>query len=278
MRYVIRCFLLLPALAGAAILLMGADAQVKSSATNSVASAMTGSAASSSISRATGSMAGGTANTPISSMSSSAPVSVVNRVTATAVTLSPYAEELAKIINFDRRVLLLVKEETQDRIGRLVGFDEDGYQIIASGIVVSVPEDQTDRVLASLRRKLRPLKYMPFVVEMNEGLKIEKIGVLKGTNQYDILRVMQTNGDDYDISNQDVIDWLKECEVHSSFDIIGADNDWVEIEFNRLPKDLEDFAEEVYDFSPDTVDQGPGSIEGLVRDIKTTNRLFLWWD
>ena len=53
-------------------------------------------------------------------------------------------------------------------------------QIIASGIVVSVPEDKTDHALSSLRRQLLPLKYMPFVVEMNAGLKIDKIGILKG--------------------------------------------------------------------------------------------------
>ena len=138
-----------------------------------------------------------------------------------------------------------------------------GYQIIAPGIVVSVPEDKTDHVLSSLRRQLLPLKYMPFVVEMNAGLKIEKIGILKGTDQYEILRIMHTNGDDYDISNQDVIERLKEWETHSPFDIIGADNDWVEIEFKILPKDLKAFTEEVYDFCPDAVDQGPGNTAEL---------------
>jgi len=141
-----------------------------------------------------------------------------------------------------------------------------------------VPEETTDRVLDSLRRKLRPLKYMAFVVEMNEGLKVDKIGILKGTDEYEILRIMQTSGDNYDISSQDVIDRLKEWEKISSFEIIGADTDWVEIEFTALPRDLKDFAEEVNDFCPDAVDQGPGSVDGLIKDIKRTNRLFLWWD
>ncbi len=38
------------------------------------------------------------------------------------------------------------------------------------------------------------------------------------------------------------------------------------------------FAEEVYEFSPDTVDQGAGSIEGLMKEIRKTNRLSLLWD
>jgi hypothetical protein len=199
-------------------------------------------------------------------------------VATSPVNLSAYAEELAKILKFDRNVLVLVKKETQGQIHRLIGFDEDGYQIFAPGITVPVPEDRTDSILESLRKKLLPLQYMAFVVEINSGLKIDKIGILKGTDQYEILRIMQTGGEEYDITNQDVIDRLKEWEKIASFDIIGADSDWVEIEFESVPKDLHDFAGEVYEFCPDAVDQGPGSVEGLIKEIKRTKRLFLWWD
>ncbi len=202
----------------------------------------------------------------------------MSRPTGTPVILSPYAEELARIISFDRQVLIIVKEETHERIQRLIGYDEDGYQIIAPGIAVTVPEDRSDGILSTLRLKLAPLKYLAFVVEMNAALKADKIGILKGTDQYEILRIMHTDGDEYDISNQDVIDRLKEWGKIASFDIIGADSDWVEIEFKTLPKDLKAFAEEVYDFSPDAVDEGSGSIEGLIKEIIKTKRLFLLWD
>ncbi len=172
----------------------------------------------------------------------------------------------------------MVKEESQERIQRMVGYDEDGYQIMAPGIAISVPEDRTDSILAALRHKLIPLYYMAFIVEMNAGLKTDKIGILKGTDEYEILRIMHTDGDEYDISNEDVIERLKEWERISTFTIIGADYDWVEIEFKKLPRDLKAFAEEVYDFSPDAVDEGPGTVDGLVRDMRKTNRLFLLWD
>jgi hypothetical protein len=261
-----------------ALLLMGAGYQVNSSITSSVTSSVTDSTSSSEVTRATGSITSKITNSLSSRVSSSATVRVTSKVTATPVTLSAYAEELAKILKFDRRVLLMAKEATADHIGRLIGFDEEGYQIIAPGIAISVPEDKTDDILSSLRKKLFPLKYMAFVVEMNAGLKIDKIGILKGTDQYEILRIMHSDGDDYDISNQDVIDRLKEWEIHSPFDILGADVDWVEIEFKILPKDLKAFAEEVYDFCPDAVDQGTGSTAELAKEIQKTNKLFLWWD
>ena len=195
-----------------------------------------------------------------------------------SVTLSPYAEELARILKFDRQVLIMVKEATNEHIQRLVGYDENNFQIIAPGIAVSVPEDKTDRILASLRKKLVPLHYLPFVVEMNEGLKTDKIGIIKGSDQYEILRIMHTDGDEYDITNEDVIDRLKEWEKIAAFDIIGAGSDWVELEFKTLPKDLKAFAEEVYDFSPDAAEQGAGSIDELMKEIRKTSRLSLVWD
>jgi len=265
MQHFFRRFPALLAMAGTTLLLTGAGGQVKTHVTSNLDSNLTGSTAGSKISMS-------------SSVSSSVTTSVVSKQTCTPVTLSPYAEELARIIKFDRQVLVIVKEETRDRIGRLIGYDENDYQIICPGIVVSVPEEKTDRILVSLRQRLRPFQYQPFVVEMNDGLKVDRIGILKTTDQYEILRVMHTDGDDYDISNQDVIERLKEWEEYSPFDIVGADNDWVEIEFKSLPRDLKAFAEEVYDFCPDAVDQGPGSVEGLIKDIKMTKRLFLWWD
>jgi len=274
MRYFPRWFSVLPVLAVTALLLMGAGYEVNSSITSSITSSLMDSTSSSAITRATGSIT----NSLSSRVSSSATVRVTSKVTATPVTLSASAEELAKTLKFDRKVLIIAKEATADHIGRLIGFDEENYQIIAPGIAISVPEDKTDDILSSLRKKLFPLKYMAFVVEMNAGLKIDKIGILKGTDQYEILRIMHSDGDDYDISNQDVIDRLKEWEIHSPFDILGADVDWVEIEFKTLPKDLKAFTEEVYDFCPDAVDQGPGSTAELAKEIQKTKKLFLWWD
>ncbi len=293
----------------AALVLMGADGRVISSGTGSHSAGAASSAAPGSEtvrSKPSGSVSTGSTTSvpgaPAKNISSSvtcsavskptcsivsggttthpakAPHAPVTAPTATAETLSPAAEEIAHEIGFDRRVLLMVKAETQERIQRLIGYDADGYQIMAQGIAASIPEDKTDHVLSRLRRQLAPMHYIPFVVEMNEGIKTDKIGVLKGTDQLEILRIMNTNGNDYDISNEDVIEQLQEWEKVFSFEIVGADNDWVEIEFKTLPKDMKAFAEDVYAFSPDAVDQGPGTVDGLIREIRKTNRLFLWWE
>lgn len=192
--------------------------------------------------------------------------------------LSPSDLHLASEIDFEPDVLALVKEEAKGPLHRLSGYDEEEYQIMVNGIVISVPWSRTDQVLRSLREKLKPRKYMAFRVEINNALKVDRIGILKGTDQYEILRIMHTNGDDAEVSSEEVIAKLKQWEKRIRFEVIGAENDWVEIEFRTMPQDLDGFVKEVYEFSPDTVDEGAGSLDELIKDISVTKRLVLWWE
>jgi hypothetical protein len=191
--------------------------------------------------------------------------------------LSASEERIADQTGFEKDILLLVKGEVRGPVHRLTGYDEDGYQIMANGLTVAVPRGRSEQVLRSLREKLKPLKYMAFLVEVNNALKIDKIGIIKGTDQYDILTVMHTNGDEDDVSHDDVNEKLRVWGKRCTFDILGAENDWVEIEFRIMPRDLKDFADDVYDFSPDTVDEGAGSLSALIKEITATKRLMLWW-
>jgi hypothetical protein len=187
-------------------------------------------------------------------------------------------ERIASHIGFEKEILMLVKGEARSPIHRLSGYDEDGYQIMANGLTVSVPRSRSEQVLWALRDKLKPLKYMAFIIEINNTLKIDKIGIIKGTDQYDILKVMHTNGDEDDVSHEEVIAKLKGWEKRFTFEIIGAENDWVEIEFRIMPRDLTAFADEIYVFSPDAVDEGVGSLAALIKEINTTKRLMLLWN
>jgi hypothetical protein len=192
--------------------------------------------------------------------------------------LSVLEERIASPIGFEKDILMLVKEEARSPLHRLSGYDEDGYQIMANGLTVSVPRSRSEQVLWLLRDKLKPRKYMAFIIEINDTLKIDKIGIIKGTDQYDILRVMHTNGDDDDVSHEEIIEKLNGWGKRCPFEIIGAENGWVEIEFRIMPRDLKVFAEEIYDFSPDTVDEGTGSLSALIKEINATKRVMLLWN
>lgn len=197
---------------------------------------------------------------------------------ASPVPLTPHEELLAGQIGFDREILRLVKGVVPGHFHRMNGYDRNGYQIVVNGFTVAVPEQESGRALAVLRQSLSPKKHMAFLVEVNETIRSDKVGILKGTDPYDILRVMQTNGDDYDITNEDIIERLKEWGKKHPFEILGAEYDWVELEFKTVPEDVRAFAEEVSDFCPDAAGQDAGGIDGLIRDITDTKRLLLWWD
>jgi hypothetical protein len=195
-----------------------------------------------------------------------------------AAVLSPAEEQLAVQIGFEKDVLLLVKEATLNPLHRLNGYDENEYQIMANGIVATVIRSQSDQVLWSLRKRLKPRKYMVFLIESVNALKTDKIAIIKGTDPYDILTIMNTNGDADDVSHEEVVDTLKQWEKRCPFEIVGAENDWVEIEFRVMPRDLKAFAEEVYEFSPDVVGEGTANITRLIEEINETKRLMLWWE
>jgi hypothetical protein len=194
------------------------------------------------------------------------------------VSLSASEERIANQIGFERDILLLAKEASRSTLHRLSGYDEEGYQVMVNGLTVSVPRNRSDQVLWSLRDKLKPLKYMAFIIDINTTLKTDKIGIIKGTDPYDILKIMHTNGEDDDVSHEEVIEKLKRWGKQFTFDIIGAENDWVEIEFRIMPRDLKVFADEIYDFSPDTVGEDAGALSALIKEIDTTKRLMLLWN
>lgn len=200
---------------------------------------------------------------------------LITSCTSVGSELSQNEIELAKNIDFETKVFQYVKETTDKQIYQL---NDDIEKKKVNGIYIEVNEKETIKILTTLRDKINPLGYFVFVSEKNYGYEQDRIGVIKSKDQYDIIRIEHTDGINYDINSQDVINKLKEWEKKYPFHIIGADYDWVEIEFKELPNDINLFTNEVYEFCPDIIDQGSGSVEELSKEIKQTNTLLLWWD
>ena len=57
-----------------------------------------------------------------------------------------------------------------------------------------------------------------------------------------------------------------------------ANTDTVIAQLKSVPADLDAFAADVYDFCPDIVDQGVGSVDALKTELRKTRLLYLWWD
>ncbi|RHW43338.1 DUF4253 domain-containing protein [Neobacillus notoginsengisoli] len=191
-------------------------------------------------------------------------------------------DKLVEKLGFSEEVIDRIKEVAATSLQPLEISDLYNYDKKTTvGLSFLTLEEKAERLVVDLQSHIKQLGYLAFINERNykQGSK-SKIGIIKGNDQFELLKILQTNGDNYDISNDDVILKLKQWNNRYPFIIIGADFDWVEAKFTVLPLDREikSFAKEMYEFCPDVVDQGTGSIEELIEEMKETNKLYLWWD
>lgn len=99
-------------------------------------------------------------------------------------------------------------------------------------------------------------------------------------DKYAVLAAVATNGEDYGISDRQVRRWLRELEQGRKhpFDLLGAGFDFVVGRFTKPVRSGRKLARHVYEFCPDIVDQGCGSVDELADELATTGKLVLWWD
>ncbi len=89
----------------------------------------------------------------------------------------------------------------------------------------------------------------------------------------------ETNGDNYDISTEDIIAQLQEWQKLSSFRISDVDYNTVTLKFDTLPKDLKAFVQDAYELCPDLVaDDADVELPLLEQQLAKAKKLALWWD
>jgi hypothetical protein len=217
----------------------------------------------------------------------------------------------------------------QVRLGEpetIEGVDFTVRRLQVDGILALITQDNARDKVLELRPQLTERGYLIALVgseydihnltreSMAEGQEKYAgqcaIGVLKGQTPCDFLRMQNTNGANFDLDTEDIIAKLAEWETLCELHITGAGFDWVDLQFDTLPDDLQSFAENVYEFCPDTLDQGfvgPDPSDGrniseltqeemlhmvdeigeaidsqtpadLAEFLRRERRLWLWWD
>lgn len=180
------------------------------------------------------------------------------------------------------------------------------------GIFFEVDNPDVISVVLRLRSKL-PKGYMPITLDFQRRQELLKedfeealqnakerslIGVVKLDDHYQIVQFFGTAGGNYDLSNSEIIDKLRNWEKLCEFEIIGGGGDTLDLAFRTLPKDCLAFVEEIYDFCPDLLSQGyvgpplgegatmedyaeamdEQTVEDLVDYIERNKAVGFWWD
>lgn len=138
-----------------------------------------------------------------------------------------------------------------------------------------------EELMANARVKL-PSDYVAFVgtTQWLGSFKPNGVELVvgPGESQFDIIRHAKSDACNYDMSTDDLIERLEKYHKEFGINITHAETDTIDIELLKLPESIEAFAEDLYDFCPDLIDQGCGSLPALVAEIKSSRKITLWWD
>lgn len=108
--------------------------------------------------------------------------------------------------------------------------------------------------------------------------RAEQLMVLPTTDRYEAMAALGVNGDNYDISNLDVIRWMKGFEQEYAHTILELGFDTIVVALTGAVEDPERLARLVYAFCPDIVDQGAGDVGDLANLIAVQKLIYFWWD
>lgn len=195
-------------------------------------------------------------------------------------TLSTDQNDLVTKLNFDQQLMKEISDSTGMPLQQMPAIYEETSEVNwdekIAGICSQTSEERGLLLVQSLKSKFRSNGYLIFTFQDDEHRYF--LATMKGTDEMDILRYRLTNGVNHEQESEDVLKKISEWHALYGVTIMGCAMDWVDIRFNRLPADILSFAKEVYEFCPDSIDQGVGSMPNLVEAIQDMKGIFLWWD
>jgi hypothetical protein len=156
--------------------------------------------------------------------------------------------------------------------------DQYGFEPKINGSVYSIENKVAYSFVRELQKRNR--SGYAFKIEENFGYNKEqdKVAIINETDQIQVLRDMGIQGNDFEISNDDVVKWFVKWGGEFEYKIIGVGIDFIQADIITEPKDYDTLAKEIYSMCPDVVDQGTNTVEELAKEIKKQKVLYFWWD
>ena len=106
------------------------------------------------------------------------------------------------------------------------------------------------------------------------------IGVVKTTDRYDLLRIMETEGVNYEVDTEDIITFLKKWEGVVPFLITACEADSVVIQVDGGNASLPAMVAEAVVLCPDLIadEVTPETLDGLLGFVRQSGEIAFWWD
>lgn len=178
--------------------------------------------------------------------------------------------QLADYWNFSAEVRDYLWSNYRSKLNVLSTYNKKAEQVSAGGLKIKSVKDED---IAKIRDNL-PKEYLVFIADFDQ--KGKSIGVIKGYDKYLILKNMQTSGADQHLTSGRLINELKTLEKEHPFSIVGANHDWVELEFHSVPEDIDSLIVKLQKICPEQLSR-EDQISAAKQEIQDTKRVFLWW-
>src|SRR5688500_2449293 len=149
---------------------------------------------------------------------------------------------------------------------QLTVIDSLGFPVKTNGATLGVAADRADGLLLAAQPLFLERGFYLFRHEPNYGIggAPDEIALVPTRDQFEVIRLVGTNGVNMDLLNDGVIAWLRELERDAPFVLTGIGYDHVEGRFLQPVGPRADaIAKRLNGFCPDVVDQGTGSIKEL---------------
>lgn len=141
--------------------------------------------------------------------------------------------------------------------------NEDGYEIIPK-----------------LRKELEAKNYRIFLTsDIAEDIhEVVNLSILSSSNDFEPLVYFQTNGINYGITTQILIDELRNLDQHLEIKILGVGNDWCEFEITKEPENWSSIVKKIFKLCPDIADRYNYLERDFQNILENTRKLYLWFD
>jgi uncharacterized protein DUF4253 len=162
----------------------------------------------------------------------------------------------------------------------LVGTDSVGDSLFTEGFAVRVSSARAEQLVTAAQPRFLERGFYLFRSEQHFGIggERDRVALFPRSDPYEILRLMGTNGWNYDIGPDSIVAWLRTLERDHPFVLTGMGFDWVEGRFDSQTGDADALARRFHAFCPDVVEQGTETVEALARELVESHRLYCWWD
>lgn len=176
---------------------------------------------------------------------------------------------------------VLVLEQVTGQKSRDYSTRDFGRENFKGPHSVIVAEDRAERLLWAIRARLPP-DVVAFIGTQRSLAEPEVKGtelvVARAKSQFEILRIAASDAINFGKETEDLVRTLQQWDERYGIDVYAAQTDSIQLKLKSLPENVQAFADEVYEFCPDIVDQGIGDVQKLAAEIATTKEVSLWWD